>query len=234
VDIAKTYGFTDAEIRVGGYDVPRFNNRLIFPIFDLNKNIVALSGRTLDNETLTKYTATPNSDYYKKGLFLYGLKDVVKGKPITLVEGNLDYVRIHSLGINALAQLGSALTKMQCHLLKSLTNEVNLMYDGDEAGRKALMNNILPLVECGITVFVSLLPDGLDPDIFFKNGIPIYMTQSGLGYYLRKPNTQFITNCLRVISKIADTNIKLYYIEQLSSASELSISSIRAELRKIF
>jgi DNA primase len=233
-DIAKKYRFTDAEILAAGYDVPRFNHRLIFPIFDLDKNIVAISGRVLDNETQPKYTATPNSDYYKKGLFLYGLKDVVKGKPITLVEGNLDYIRLHSSGINALAQLGSALTKMQCYLIKSLTHNIILMYDGDEAGRKASMHNILPLIECGLKVFVASLPDGYDPDSYFKTGVnPIPVVQKGLEYYLREPHMQAVSRCLRTLSKLMDDSVRSEYITQLSTASGLSESSIQSELRKI-
>lgn len=231
LDFAKNWGFTEAEIHACGYDVPRFNNRLVFPIFNLEKNVVAISGRALDNETKPKYTATPNSSYYKKGLFLYGLKDVVKGAPITLVEGNLDYIRLHSLGVNALAQLGSALTKMQCLLLKSLTNEVVLMYDGDEAGRKALMVNILPLVEQGLMVLVVLLPEGSDPDTFFKQGMLLYEREYGLKYYLNNLNNDLIMNCLKSICKITAKTIKDSYIRQLSSFSGLSTLSINAELR---
>ena len=250
---AERQGFTKQELIVAGFLAEyqdgiyeRFLNRLVFPIFNYNRNIIAFSGRALTSEQLPKYTATANSEFYKKGFFLYGLQFTQRNSPLVLVEGNLDCIRLIINDINTVAQLGTALTKHQCQLIKFLTDDVTLLYDGDDAGRKTSYTSILPLVENGVYVKVVILPDGNDPDTFVKNfgvnTLKDMLTQNrkkGLAYLLcesvkhgRQPERVLI-DCLKSINKIVDPVIKACYIEDASSVFGFSEEALRAELGKV-
>ena len=246
-DKAIKAGATASELEVLGFTTAygeRFSQRLMFPICNRSGEITAFSARSLVEGQDPKYTATPTSDYYKKGLFLYGLQQIRQDEPIVLVEGNLDCVRLASLGINSLAQLGSALTVQQCQLLRSLTDRVILMLDGDDAGQQATYKEILPLIETGIDVQVASLPDGEDPDTFCKkhgnSGLAelLQTVENGLKYYVNSrysassDKTTLLSKCLTSINKMEDTVIKQQYVTQCANLCGYSEQSIKTELRK--
>ena len=246
-NVALQAGATEAELMTLGFLAPygeRFSHRLMFPIYNVNGEISAFSGRSLDEGQEPKYTATPTSDYYKKGLFLYGVQNVRAGEPIILVEGNLDCVRLVNLGFNCLAQLGTALTISQSHLLKSLTNQVILMQDGDDAGQHSLYKGILPLIETGLDVRVAILPDGEDPDTFSKQygkeGLAHFITGSknALEHYVvskfsaGQDKTTLLSTVLASIKKMPETVIKSQYVTQCALTWGYSEQSIKTELRK--
>lgn len=247
-DVAIRAGASEAELTALGFLTPygeRFSHRLMFPIYNVRGDISAFSGRSLDVGQEPKYTATPTSDYYKKGLFLYGLQNVRLSEPIILVEGNLDCVRLVNMGFNCLAQLGTALTTSQCRLLKSLTSQVILMQDGDDAGQHSLYKGILPLIETGLDVKVAILPDKEDPDTFCKQygkeGLTHFIarSQSALEHYIVSKfsvgheKTTLLSECLTSIKKMPESVIKEQYVTQCALTWGYSEQSIKTELRKM-
>lgn len=249
INWAITQGFTQDELLTAGFLTiygERFTDRLMFPVYDYYKNIVAFSARALLEGQEPKYTATQTSEFYRKGFFLYGLQTVTKNNPVVLVEGNLDCIRLNLNGINTVAQLGTALTRQQCKLLKFLTDEVTLLYDGDDAGQKTSYSSILPLIEAGLYVKIALLPPGEDPDTYVKHcGIEelkrdvLEKATKAIKTYLGSPLSvgknisSLLVDCLKAVNKIEDTVVKNIYVNDLSTAFGLSEKSILAELTKV-
>jgi len=233
--------YTEQELIVAGFLTPngeRFTNRLMFPIFDLDHNVVAFSGRAITPEQEPKYMATPNSDYWKKGFYLFGLQKVRQHEDIILVEGNLDCIRLQMFNLNALATLGTALTTNQCKLVKSLTEgTVTLLYDGDAAGVRAALHNVPLLMEQGVYVKVAMLPNGYDPDTFvkefgvstleqniLKNSINAVQCTKDLG----------MVKHLKIIQKIKDEQTRDCYISQACDVFGISEQSLKLELKKVY
>ena len=147
------------------YDL--FRKRLIFPILDLKSRVVGFSGRIVgDGEP--KYYNSRDSVIFKKGNLLFGLNLVQKKSDrsrIMLVEGNIDVVKLHQMGINyVVAALGTAFTDRQATLLKRYGKEVYLCLDGDFAGQKATVRDIEILRNIGVVPKIAVIPDNMDPD----------------------------------------------------------------------
>ena len=148
----------------------RFRGRIIFPIFDLNHHNIGFGGRILD-DSLPKYINTPETPIYHKGYYLYGLDSAYtnireKGLAI-IVEGYLDVLVLRQHGIsNVIATLGTALTSDQIRRLKGYTKDVVVLFDPDDAGRKAALKSFPLFLNEGISAKVVVLPQGEDPDSF--------------------------------------------------------------------
>lgn len=147
------------------YDL--FRKRLIFPILDLKSRVVGFSGRIVgDGEP--KYYNSRDSVIFKKGNLLFGLNLVQKKSDrsrIMLVEGNIDVVKLHQMGINyVVAALGTAFTDRQATLLKRYGKEVYICLDGDFAGQKATVRDIEILRNIGVVPKIVVIPDNMDPD----------------------------------------------------------------------
>lgn len=148
----------------------RFRGRIIFPIFDLNHQIIGFGGRILD-DSLPKYINTPETPIYHKGNSLYGLDSAFrsireKGLAI-IVEGYMDVLVLRQYGIpNVVASLGTALTSDQIRRLKGYTKEVVVLFDPDVAGREAALKSFPLFLNEGISAKVLVLPQGEDPDSF--------------------------------------------------------------------
>ena len=119
----------------GYYD--KFRNRVIFPIFDVQGNVIAFGGRVMD-DSIPKYLNSPETPAYSKGNNLYALNVAKKSQSerVIIVEGYMDCIALHKAGINwAVASLGTALTPAQARLLKKYFNEVIIGYDADSAAK---------------------------------------------------------------------------------------------------
>jgi len=144
-------------------------NRIIFPLHDLKGRINGFSGRIYHNEDLNKYQNTKETPIFKKreNLFNYHRvkEEVRKNKSVIVMEGFMAVIRAHSVGIkNCIATMGTALSVEQLSLIKKLSNEIILCYDGDEAGKKATLLNGEQFYKAGINPKVISLPEKLDPD----------------------------------------------------------------------
>ncbi|MDR2686218.1 MAG: DNA primase, partial [Oscillospiraceae bacterium] len=150
--------------RTSYYD--RFRNRVMIPILDLRGNVIAFGGRVLDDGK-PKYINTSDTLAYKKGRDVYALnfaKNTANGRLI-LVEGYMDVIALHKFGFTqAVACLGTALTRDQAQLLARYAGEVVLSYDADEAGQKAVQRALEVLGQTSLKLRVLKLSGGKDPD----------------------------------------------------------------------
>lgn len=170
----------------GIYD--RFRDRLMFPVYSSSGDLIAFGGRDLGGTSNAKYMNSPESElinqrapgqqggkkFYKKSHEVYGLSVAKKGirsasGVAVLVEGNLDVMMLHQFGItNAVCPMGTALTVEQLNLIKRYSKRVALVFDGDKAGRAAMMKAVPRCLEAGLDGVYVLLPDGEDPDTLLR------------------------------------------------------------------
>lgn len=171
----------------GHYD--RFRHRLMFAVLDLQGRVIAFSGRALDDpddselsplgierfggsapaEPPAKYVNSPESPIYRKREAVFGLyqaRSAIRDSGLAiLVEGNFDVVSLHAHGIkNVVAPLGTAFTAEQARLVKRFAPNVTLLFDGDSAGRRAVVASREPCKQAGLSAKVGTLPQGTDPD----------------------------------------------------------------------
>jgi len=154
----------------GSYD--RFRDRILFPIFDISGRICGFGGRIV-GEGQPKYLNSPESPVFNKSKLLLGLfqqKEFIrKHNHGILVEGNFDLISLVAHGCNNVAApLGTALTREQLRLLKRFAERVTLLFDGDEAGRKAAVRAVPLFLAEQIPGRVAFLPAGHDPDTFVR------------------------------------------------------------------
>ena len=181
VNVLRKKGYTEEEIRQSGLvsvsrkngnAFDRFRDRLMFPIIDVRGNVIAFGGRVIKKDSeAAKYLNSPETLIFNKRKNLFGLNLAKKSKLpyFILVEGNIDVVALHQYGFdNAVASLGTSLTEEQAALLSKYTEQVVLIYDGDNAGQNATKRAIPILEKAGIQVKVLQLKDAKDPDEFLK------------------------------------------------------------------
>lgn len=152
-----------------------FRNRLMFPVIDIRGNVVAFGGRVLD-DSKPKYINTSDTLVYKKGQGIFGLNLAKNGnseRKLILAEGYMDVIALHQAGFtNAVACLGTALTKEQAGIIARYADEVILSYDSDGAGQTAANRAIGIFSKTGIKIRVLSLSGGKDPDEIIKNHGP--------------------------------------------------------------
>lgn len=171
----------------GSYD--RFRHRLMFPVFDRSGRVVAFSGRVLPTSEeipegivpadAGKYVNSPETPIYRKGELLYGLANartpMRQSAEALVVEGNFDVVQMHQHGFtNTVAPLGTSFTDAQAKLLRRFAETVVLVFDGDEAGRKAARTSHSVCAKAGLIARVAVLPPKQDPDSFLRNPMEGY------------------------------------------------------------
>ena len=153
----------------------RFYDRVIFPVHSVSGRVIAFGGRTLKTDkTVAKYVNSPESEIYVKSKSLYGIyfakNGISRQDKCILVEGYLDVLSMHQLGINnVVASSGTSLTVDQIRLIRKFTDNITIIYDGDGAGIKAALRGIGLVLKEGMNVKVVLLPDGQDPDDFSRS-----------------------------------------------------------------
>lgn len=152
----------------------RFKGRVMFPILSLSGRVLGFGGRILGNDkSKAKYLNSPESEVYHKSKILYGIfqakQHISRLDNCYLVEGYTDVIQFSQAGIeNVVASSGTALTIEQVQLIKRLTNNITMLYDGDSAGQRASLRGIDIILEQGMNVRVCTFPDGEDPDSFAK------------------------------------------------------------------
>ena len=154
--------------------VDRFFDRVIFPIHSVSGRVIAFGGRTLKTaKSVAKYVNSPETEIYVKSKSLYGIyfakSEISKKNKCILVEGYLDVLSMHQLGItNVVASSGTSLTEDQIRLIHKFTDNITVIYDGDSAGIHAALRGTDMILKEGMNVKIILLPDGQDPDDFAR------------------------------------------------------------------
>ncbi|RLD55097.1 MAG: DNA primase [Bacteroidetes bacterium] len=182
----------------------RFAGRVMFPIHSISGNVIGFGGRTLRTDKKTaKYFNSPESELYHKSDVLYGLyfakNAISKNEKCFLVEGYTDVISFHLAGIeNVVASSGTALTDGQIRQIKRFTQNITVVYDGDEAGIKASLRGIDLLLAQGMNIKVLPLPNGEDPDTFSKS-----KSATELQEYIEESEQDFIK--FKISLLLADT-----------------------------
>ena len=159
---------SDKSGKVSYYD--NFRNRVMFPIIDPRGNVIAFGGRVLD-DSKPKYINTSDTLVYKKSNGVFALNFAKNGNDgkLIIAEGYMDVIALHQAGFtNAVACLGTALTKEQANLLSRYADEIILSYDADEAGQKATARALGIFGTTGMEIKVLRLTGGKDPDEIIK------------------------------------------------------------------
>ena len=163
----------------GHYD--RFRGRIMFPITEPSGHVIGFGGRALEGEGATsdtpKYMNSPESPAYKKSRALFGLPlalDAIrKSGRAVVVEGYFDLIALHRAGLaEGVAPCGTALTPEHVRRLRRYTNEVVLLFDGDEAGQRAAERSLPVLLSEGLRTRAAFLPTGADPDDLLRTSGP--------------------------------------------------------------
>ena len=170
--IAADLGFISKQGRI----IDRFHNRVMFPIIDLQGSVIAFGGRIFTkNAKGGKYVNTGDTLIYKKTnhLFAMNFAKSQKTDELILCEGYMDVIALHQAGFpNAVAALGTAVTRQQAHLMKKYVSRVVLSQDGDEAGQRSIARSIPIMKAEGLDVRVLRITGAKDPDEFIRKHGP--------------------------------------------------------------
>ncbi len=253
-------GYTEQELKDAGlvsekngriYD--RFRNRLMFPIIDVRGNIIGFGGRVMDDST-PKYLNSPETIIFNKRKNLFGLNLAKKSKLgyLILVEGYMDAIALHQYGFDcAVASLGTSLTEEHATLLSRYTEQVYLIYDGDEAGQNATRRAIPMLEKAGIRIKVLRMRDAKDPDEFLKKYGPdkfrVLLEESAgrveyqLNAIARKYDLREDEQKIRYVHEAAelictlDSSVKReVYSGRVAQTAAITMEAVKLEVNKAF
>lgn len=196
-----------------------FLNRIMFPLYDLSGNVVAFSGRIYNMKDSSKYINTKETTIFKKGNLLYNYHNarehLKKNDYVIIMEGFMDVIRASIVGINnCVATMGTAFTKEQANIIRKMTDNVILCFDGDKAGEEATISAIKVLEGIGINPKIIRLEDDLDPDEYIiKNGKDAFRSKidkaiNVIEYKLSLLKKDKNFNNLEDISEYIDNSIK--------------------------
>lgn len=173
--ISKGYS-TDSlnSIGLSSLDHDIYVDRVMFPLDDVNGNIVGFSGRIYKDVDQNKYLNTKETEIFKKGQMLYhfhkAMDECRLSKSVIVMEGFMDVIRAWTVGVkNTVALMGTAMTSEHINLLKRLSKNIILCLDGDNPGQNAMLKNGQMLVDSGLDVKIIKLPKEDDPDTFILN-----------------------------------------------------------------
>lgn len=233
----------------------RFRNRVTFTIHNVSGKAIGFGARILTKDkNQPKYINSPETPIYHKGDVLYGMFQAKKAirdlDNCYLVEGYTDVVSLHLSGIeNVVASSGTSLTDGQIKLIRRFTNQVTVLYDGDNAGIKASLRGIDLLLEGGLNVKAVVFPDGEDPDSYSRKvgsqAFKDYLQENSrdfigfkIGLYkgeiakdpIRK--AEVIREVVQSIGKIPDAIIRSVYAKEASNLLGIEEDIVHAELNK--
>ena len=234
----------------GYYDL--FYDRIMFPLYDLDGNPVAYSGRIYNKQDNSKYFNTRETEIFKKGELIYNYhraKEIARRKnQVIVMEGFMDVIRAYTIDIkNVIAMMGTAVTDTQAHLIKRMAKDIILCFDGDEAGAKATMSCSNELIKLGVTPKIVRLEDNLDPDEYiqkygkeaFQRKIdnPISVMDFKLSYLktdkdLTSPTDQakYISEIITELNKIDDDILKDLTIKKVCTEMNIDEDLIKKHL----
>ncbi|MEG0086659.1 MAG: DNA primase [Niameybacter sp.] len=231
----------------------RFSDRVMFPIFNANKKVVAFGGRIL-GEGQPKYLNSPESLLFDKSRTLYGLHIARQNKYpyFILVEGYMDVIAMHMAGFTqTVASLGTAFTEGHARLLKRCAEQVVILYDSDSAGKKAALRAIPILRGQGIQVKVLQLEDSKDPDEFLKkhgkeemqklleeaeSHVWFRIKEIESQYHLELPDekVKFLQELAKLLGNLESSIEQSIYTKEIASKYQVSLEALEAEIKKYY
>ncbi len=223
----------------------RFKGRVMFPIQSMSGRVLGFGGRILTNDKkAAKYLNSPDSEIYHKSKVLYGIyhakQAIAKEDVCYLVEGYTDVIQMHQSGVkNVVASSGTALTTDQIRLIRRLTNNITVLFDGDAAGLRASVRGIDLILEAGMNVRVCSFPEGEDPDSFAKNtpfeALVLFLQENAKDFIQFKASllaeqsgndpikkAETIREIVKSISKIPDHIKKEVYVKTCAQIMDIS------------
>ncbi len=207
-----------------------FINRIMFPLHNANGKVIGFSGRIYNGEDLNKYQNTKETILFKKreNLFNYhrARDEIRKCKSVIVMEGFMAVIRAYTVGIkNCIATMGTALSVEQLNLIKKLSNNIYLCYDGDNAGHKATLANGEQFLKAGVNTKIIILNNNLDPDDYIiKYGAEAFqkLIDNAISY------TDFKIKALKSSYNLSNVNDKTNYVNQVL----LEISKEKDEIKR--
>ena len=233
-----------------GY-IDRFRNRIMFTIHDSIGNPIAFAGRAIQKEENAKYINSTETPVYNKSKVLYGLhqtKDhISKSNNAIIVEGYFDFLQLFQSGIkNIVAVSGTSFTDGHAQMLKRLTKNAKIAYDGDSAGIAAAIRAGYVLLKNGLNPSIIEMPDGKDPDDWILNeGIEPFIKSSNNSISLMKFSlskfkkesddniASFINDTILELSQIDDSVIAEIHLKELAEITQISFESIMQNFESI-
>ena len=228
-----------------------YRNRIMFPLYDLNGKVIGYNGRVYNGETENKYVNSKETDIFKKRELLYNYhraKDECRRKKsVIIMEGPMDVIRAYTAGVkNCVASLGTAFGKEQAMLIRKLSSNVILCFDGDDAGLKATKGAIEELTKLGIEPKIVRLENNSDPDEYIiKNGSDSFKAkidnpmnimefkESLLKKEYNLKNTEelasYINTMISEINKIDDDILREVSINKLSKETDIDINLLKSK-----
>ena len=264
VDALRKKGYTDEELKESGLVTvsqkngrifDRFRDRLMFPIIDVRGNVIGFGGRIMKNDpNAAKYLNSPETLIFNKRKNLFGLNIAKKSKLgyLILVEGYMDAIALHQYGFDcAVASLGTSLTEEHAVLLSRYTENVVLIYDGDNAGQRAAQRAIPMLEKAGLSIKVLTLKDAKDPDEYLKkfgaDRFKLLLEESSnrVEYQLNairkkydlgldEQKVKFIGEAAEFISTLSNAVQREIYGTRVAEAAGISYDALKVEVNKAY
>ncbi len=261
-DFLKKKGYKDEEVIKAGLAIrnekgsyyDRFRSRIMFPIFDLNSQVIGFGGRIFKSEDTAKYVNTPNTLLYDKSRVLYGLDkaklEIRKKDFCVLTEGYVDVILAHQMGMeNVVATSGTALTPYQLKLLKRYSDNLLTAFDMDVAGDTATKRGINLAQAQGFNIKVVVLPENKDPaDVISENPQEFSKLVEGakgiLDFYfenafnqadpkLPEGKKEISKILLPVIKRIPNKIEQSSWIQKLAKKLDVNEQAVEQELNKV-
>ena len=264
VDALRQKGYTEEELKESGLVTvsrkngrlfDRFRDRLMFPIIDVRGNVIGFGGRIMKNDPdAAKYLNSPETIIFNKRKNLFALNLAKKSKLgyLILVEGYMDAIALHQYGFDcAVASLGTALTEDGAALLSRYTEQVVLIYDGDNAGQDATRRAIPILEKAGLQVKVLQMRDAKDPDEYLKkfgadkfklllegsaNRVEYQLAAIRKKYDLREDDqrVKFVQESAELVSTLESAVQREVYGGRVAEAAGITMDAMKLEIKKAF
>lgn len=265
VDALRKKGYTDEELKDSGLVTvsqkngklfDRFRDRLMFPIIDVRGNVIGFGGRIMNNKdpNAAKYLNSPETLIFNKRKNLFALNLAKKSKQgyLILVEGYMDAIALHQYGFDcAVASLGTALTEDGANLLSKYTDQVVLIYDGDNAGQRAAQRAIPILEKTGLQVKVLQMRDAKDPDEFLKkfgadkfkllleesaNRVEYQLSAIRKKYDIREDEQKvnYILEAAELICSLSSAVQREIYGRRVAESAKISYEAMKLEVDKAY
>ena len=258
----QTKGYSSQEMIDAGVAATKNNHlydvmaeRLMFPIKNSFGDTIAFSGRTLSSDAYAKYKNTTNTLVFDKSKAIFGINLLKESRGnipyILLVEGQIDVLTMHKNGFTtAVACQGTAFTEKHVKELTRFTDNIIICLDGDSAGKNATIKAGNLFRQMGYNVKAILLPDGLDPDDYFKTHTKEEMqslidnAKAFMEYYIERvleqynlnnlsQKTEFIKKCLTILKTIPLVSEREIYLKKISELTLVPLASLKRDLENV-